>query len=69
MLRPHAGGAWTIGYKAWGALLARRLSQQGVLVACLDYRNFPQVRGRGAGGVQFGSVGTDGERAANRQQR
>ncbi|GLI62543.1 hypothetical protein VaNZ11_005207 [Volvox africanus] len=36
------GGAWTIGYKAWGALLARRLSEQGVLVACLDYRNFPQ---------------------------
>lgn len=37
------GGAWTIGYKAWGSLLARRLSKQGVLVACLDYRNFPQV--------------------------
>ncbi|KAG2452975.1 hypothetical protein HYH02_002312 [Chlamydomonas schloesseri] len=36
------GGAWTIGYKAWGALLGRRLSEQGVLVACLDYRNFPQ---------------------------
>ena len=28
---------------AWGALLARRLSQRGVLVFCLDYRNFPQV--------------------------
>ena len=40
------GGAWTIGYKAWGALLARRLSQRGILVACLDYRNFPQVRKR-----------------------
>ena len=39
-----AGGAWTIGYKAWGALLAKRLSQAGALVACLDYRNFPQVR-------------------------
>lgn len=37
------GGAWTIGYKAWGALLARRLSQRGIMVACLDYRNFPQV--------------------------
>jgi len=36
------GGAWTIGYKAWGALLAKRLSQAGALVACLDYRNFPQ---------------------------
>ncbi|KAF5837012.1 hypothetical protein DUNSADRAFT_4985 [Dunaliella salina] len=38
------GGAWTIGYKAWGALLAKRLSQAGALVACLDYRNFPQAR-------------------------
>lgn len=36
------GGAWTIGYKAWGALLGRRLSQRGVLVFALDYRNFPQ---------------------------
>eukprot|EP00879_Flechtneria_rotunda_P030524 GHRR01033164.1.p1 GENE.GHRR01033164.1~~GHRR01033164.1.p1 ORF type:complete len:284 (+),score=90.91 GHRR01033164.1:367-1218(+) len=36
------GGAWTIGYKAWGALLARRLCDAGVIVACLDYRNFPQ---------------------------
>ncbi|GAQ87063.1 alpha beta-hydrolases superfamily protein [Klebsormidium nitens] len=36
------GGAWVIGYKAWGALLGRRLANRGVLVACLDYRNFPQ---------------------------
>lgn len=36
------GGAWTIGYKAWGALLGRRLSQRGLLVFSLDYRNFPQ---------------------------
>ena len=36
------GGAWTIGYKAWGALFGRRLSQRGLLVFCLDYRNFPQ---------------------------
>ncbi|CAD7705335.1 unnamed protein product [Ostreobium quekettii] len=36
------GGAWTIGYKAWGALLGKRLSELGILVACLDYRNFPQ---------------------------
>mmetsp|Transcript_18243 Transcript_18243/g.51089 ORF Transcript_18243/g.51089 Transcript_18243/m.51089 type:complete len:386 (+) Transcript_18243:2-1159(+) len=36
------GGAWTIGYKAWGALVGRRLSQRGILVFCLDYRNFPQ---------------------------
>jgi hypothetical protein len=37
------GGAWTIGYKAWGALLGRRLCDAGVLTMCLDYRNFPQV--------------------------
>lgn len=37
------GGAWIIGYKAWGTLLAERLSRAGVLVCCLDYRNFPQV--------------------------
>ncbi|KAI8469431.1 MAG: Alpha/Beta hydrolase protein [Monoraphidium minutum] len=36
------GGAWTIGYKAWGAILGRRLCEAGVMVACLDYRNFPQ---------------------------
>jgi acetyl esterase/lipase len=38
------GGAWTIGYKAWGALLARRLCDSGVITMCLDYRNFPQVK-------------------------
>lgn len=36
------GGAWTIGYKAWGSLLGKRLSEQGILLVCLDYRNFPQ---------------------------
>ena len=36
------GGAWIIGYKAWGALLCRRLSKQGMVVVSLDYRNFPQ---------------------------
>ncbi|KAL6848888.1 hypothetical protein ACP4OV_021471 [Aristida adscensionis] len=36
------GGAWIIGYKAWGALLGRRLAERGILVACIDYRNFPQ---------------------------
>ena len=40
---PVVGGAWIIGYKAWGSLLARRLSRYGVIVCCLDYRNFPQV--------------------------
>eukprot|EP00899_Mesostigma_viride_P020491 jgi/Mesvir1/28443/Mv15867-RA.1 len=36
------GGAWIIGYKAWGALLGQRLARRGVLAVCLDYRNFPQ---------------------------
>ena len=36
---------------AWGALLARRLSQRGVLVFCLDYRNFPQVCAASAAAV------------------
>uniref|UniRef100_A0A0E0C592 protein-S-isoprenylcysteine alpha-carbonyl methylesterase n=1 Tax=Oryza meridionalis TaxID=40149 RepID=A0A0E0C592_9ORYZ len=36
------GGAWIIGYKAWGSLLGRRLAERGIIVACIDYRNFPQ---------------------------
>ncbi|KAL5723500.1 putative isoprenylcysteine alpha-carbonyl methylesterase icmel1 [Ranunculus cassubicifolius] len=36
------GGAWIIGYKAWGALLGKRFSERDVIVACIDYRNFPQ---------------------------
>ena len=36
------GGAWSIGYKAWGSLLGLGLSAHGVLVASVDYRNFPQ---------------------------
>ncbi|KAF3340046.1 putative isoprenylcysteine alpha-carbonyl methylesterase ICMEL2 isoform X1 [Carex littledalei] len=36
------GGAWIIGYKAWGSLLGKRLAERGVIVACIDYRNFPQ---------------------------
>ena len=42
-MHAYAGGAWIIGYKAWGALLARRISMAGAVVCCLDYRNFPQV--------------------------
>jgi len=37
------GGAWIIGYKMWGALLARALVPFGVVVAIPDYRNFPGV--------------------------
>ncbi|XP_073142914.1 probable isoprenylcysteine alpha-carbonyl methylesterase ICMEL1 isoform X2 [Henckelia pumila] len=36
------GGAWIIGYKAWGSLLGVQLSERDVIVACIDYRNFPQ---------------------------
>ncbi|XAR51566.1 hypothetical protein NMG60_11006230 [Bertholletia excelsa] len=36
------GGAWIIGYKAWGALLGNQLAERDIIVACLDYRNFPQ---------------------------
>lgn len=36
------GGAWIIGYKAWGSLLGQQLSERDVVVACIDYRNFPQ---------------------------
>eukprot|EP00252_Welwitschia_mirabilis_P003011 TRINITY_DN13054_c0_g1_i1.p1 TRINITY_DN13054_c0_g1~~TRINITY_DN13054_c0_g1_i1.p1 ORF type:complete len:464 (-),score=73.45 TRINITY_DN13054_c0_g1_i1:359-1750(-) len=36
------GGAWIIGYKAWGSLLAQELVERDVIVACMDYRNFPQ---------------------------
>ncbi|CAH9102172.1 unnamed protein product [Cuscuta epithymum] len=36
------GGAWIIGYKAWGSLLGKQLSEREIIVACLDYRNFPQ---------------------------
>ncbi|KAH6805418.1 prenylcysteine methylesterase [Perilla frutescens var. frutescens] len=37
------GGAWIIGYKAWGSLLGQQLSDRDVMVACIDYRNFPQA--------------------------
>eukprot|EP01059_Diplonema_ambulator_P010404 TRINITY_DN20433_c0_g1_i1.p1 TRINITY_DN20433_c0_g1~~TRINITY_DN20433_c0_g1_i1.p1 ORF type:complete len:455 (+),score=78.92 TRINITY_DN20433_c0_g1_i1:63-1427(+) len=37
------GGAWIVGYKAWGALLARLLSAAGVVCFMPDYRNFPQA--------------------------
>jgi hypothetical protein len=30
-----SGGAWVIGYKAWGALLGRRLANRGVLLSSL----------------------------------
>ncbi|CAH8259029.1 unnamed protein product [Arabidopsis lyrata] len=36
------GGAWIIGYKAWGSLLGLQLAERDIIVACLDYRNFPQ---------------------------
>ncbi|XP_039054839.1 probable isoprenylcysteine alpha-carbonyl methylesterase ICMEL1 [Hibiscus syriacus] len=36
------GGAWIIGYKVWGSLLGQQLSESDIIVACIDYRNFPQ---------------------------
>ncbi|KZV15094.1 protein GAMETE EXPRESSED 3 [Dorcoceras hygrometricum] len=36
------GGAWIIGYKAWGSLLGLQLAQRDIIVASIDYRNFPQ---------------------------
>jgi prenylcysteine alpha-carboxyl methylesterase len=34
------GGAWIIGYKAWGSLLGLLLSECDIIVACIDYRAF-----------------------------
>eukprot|EP00127_Corallochytrium_limacisporum_P003686 Clim_evm18s152 gene=Clim_evmTU18s152 len=36
------GGAWIIGYKAWGALMGRILQNYGIVCVSIDYRNFPQ---------------------------
>ncbi|XP_031742461.1 isoprenylcysteine alpha-carbonyl methylesterase ICME isoform X5 [Cucumis sativus] len=36
------GGAWILGNKALGYLLGSQLSERDIIVACLDYRNFPQ---------------------------
>ncbi|PON40611.1 Carboxylesterase, type B [Parasponia andersonii] len=32
------GGAWIIGYKAWGSLLGLQLAERDIIVACIDYR-------------------------------
>ena len=37
------GGAWIIGYKMWGALLARALTAAGIIVVIPDTRNYPSV--------------------------
>eukprot|EP01083_Nonionella_stella_P094407 264834_1 len=37
-----SGGAWIIGYKAWGAFMGMLLAQLGVVFVAPDYRNFPQ---------------------------
>ncbi|XP_028752903.1 isoprenylcysteine alpha-carbonyl methylesterase ICME isoform X4 [Neltuma alba] len=36
------GGAWIIGYKAWGSFLGLQLAERDIIVASIDYRNFPQ---------------------------
>lgn len=35
------GGAWLIGYKMWGALLARFMCAFGCICVLPDYRNYP----------------------------
>jgi len=37
----YTGGAWMIGYKMWGALLARALNAAGIIVVIPDMRNYP----------------------------
>lgn len=37
------GGAWIIGYKLFGTLLARTLTRVGITVVIADYRNYPQA--------------------------
>jgi len=37
-----SGGAWIIGYKAWGALMGFCYSAAGYVFVTPDYRNFPQ---------------------------
>lgn len=37
------GGAWIIGFRMWGTLLARALVPFGILVIIPDYRNFPRI--------------------------
>ena len=37
-----SGGAWMIGYKAWGGFMGMLLAQLGVLFVAPDHRNFPQ---------------------------
>eukprot|EP00128_Syssomonas_multiformis_P006527 Colp12_sorted_trinity150504_noHs@28513 len=35
------GGAWIIGYKAWGLLMGKILMRHGIITLTPDYRNFP----------------------------
>eukprot|EP01097_Dermamoeba_algensis_P006182 TRINITY_DN3883_c0_g1_i1.p1 TRINITY_DN3883_c0_g1~~TRINITY_DN3883_c0_g1_i1.p1 ORF type:complete len:514 (-),score=116.35 TRINITY_DN3883_c0_g1_i1:111-1652(-) len=36
------GGAWVIGYKAWGSLIGKILLRYGIITVTPDYRNYPQ---------------------------
>lgn len=38
------GGAWIIGYRAWGAYLGLSLAKRGIITVVADYRNYPQGR-------------------------
>ena len=35
------GGAWTIGYKGFSAIMGKFLTKSGVIYIAPDYRNFP----------------------------
>jgi prenylcysteine alpha-carboxyl methylesterase len=37
----YTGGAWLIGYKMWGTLLARAFTAAGIVVVIPDMRNYP----------------------------
>lgn len=38
-----SGGAWIIGYKAWGYIMGQVFQKRGVLFIAVDYRNFPEA--------------------------
>ena len=63
------GGVWIIGYRVWGALLAKSLLEFGVITICIDYRNFPQgVCGDMVEDVSDG-IGIRGERGKKFRRR
>ena len=37
-----SGGAWIIGYKAWGSMMGESIRRAGGLFVSIDVKNFPQ---------------------------